>query len=110
MATKQTAIRLTRWTGGQHPTSSNITRLMQEEGLRPYRWETKPNQRYAVRSQGYSKVLYVVEGTMELLLPDNNQRLRLKAGDRVDIPARVRHGSVSGQKGAVCLEAAIRDR
>jgi len=82
---------------------------MQEEGLRPYRWRTKPNQRYAVRSQGYSKTLFVVEGTIELLLPDGNQRLRLRAGDRIDIPARVRHGSVSGAKGAVCLEAAIRN-
>jgi hypothetical protein len=95
MATQQKAIRLTRWSGGQHPTTSNITRIMQQDGLRPYRWETKPNQRYAVRSQGYSKVLFVAEGTMELLLPDSNQR--------------VRHGSVSGQKGAICLEAAIRN-
>jgi quercetin dioxygenase-like cupin family protein len=108
MATRQTTVQLARWKGGTHPTLSNITRLMQEKGLRPYKWDTTPNQRYAVRSHNYAKLLYVVEGSLEITLPDENQRLKLRAGDRLEIPARVRHGSVTGRKGATCLEAAIR--
>lgn len=108
MAVKQATVKVSRWRGGKHPTLSNITRLMQEEGLRPYKWDTKPNQRYAVRSHGYKKVLYVVDGSMEIALPDSNQRMKLRSGDRVEIPARVRHGSVTGSRGATCLEAAVR--
>ena len=106
MATEQSAVRVTRWSGGQHPTLSVISRHMQKEGLRPYQWDNAPNHRYAVRSCGYAKVVYVVEGTLEITLPDCNQRVRLRAGDRVEIPAGVRHGTIVGSSGAKCVEAA----
>ncbi len=110
MVTRQAAVKVSRWTGGKHPTLSNITRIMRQDGLRPYKWETQPNQRYAVRTHGYTKVLFLVSGMMEVNLPDSNERVKLRSGDRVEIPARTRHGSVTGSSGAVCLEAAVRRR
>ncbi len=107
MAIEQSAaVRVIRWSGGQHPTLSNITRQMQKEGLRPYVWDNAPNHRYAVRSHGYHKVMYIVEGILEITLPDSNQRVKLRAGDRVEIPAGVRHGAIIGSSGAKCVEAA----
>ena len=106
MAIEQSAVRVTRWSGGQHPTMSVITRHMQKEGLRPYQWDNSPNYRYAVRSHGYTKVVYVIEGTLEVTLPDSNQMVRLRAGDRIEIPAGVRHGAIVGSGGAKCCEAA----
>ncbi len=100
------AVNVIRWSGGQHPTLSNITRQMQKEGLRPYVWDNTPNYRYAVRSHGYRKVMYVIEGVLEVTLPDSNQRVKLRAGDRVEIPAGVRHGAIIGSSGAKCVEAA----
>lgn len=108
MATRSVTIK--RWTGGQHPTVSTITKLMQQENLRPYMWVNMPNHSYAVRSHGYDKILYVIEGTVELTLPDTNERLSLRAGDRVEIPAGVRHGTVVGIKGAKCVEASTTSR
>jgi quercetin dioxygenase-like cupin family protein len=70
-------------------------------------WGNNPNHRYAVRSHGYDKVLYVVEGALEIILPDNNQKVRLRAGDRIDVPAGIRHGTIIGSGGARCVEAAI---
>jgi quercetin dioxygenase-like cupin family protein len=81
---------------------------MRGEGLLPYKWETSPNQRQAVRSHGYTKILYLADGAMEILLPDSNKRMKLRAGDRVEVPAHVRHGSITGIKGATCLEASVR--
>jgi mannose-6-phosphate isomerase-like protein (cupin superfamily) len=107
MSIKQSTVRVTRWHGSQHPTFSIITRDMKKEGLRPYMWENGANFRYAVRSHGYDKVMYVIEGTVEITLPDSNQRLSLRAGDRVDIPAGVRHGANVGISGAKCVEAAV---
>jgi quercetin dioxygenase-like cupin family protein len=49
--------------------------------------------------------MYVVEGTLEVTLPDSNQRVKLRAGDRVEIPAGVRHGAIIGSSGAKCIEA-----
>ncbi|MCK6578598.1 MAG: cupin [Anaerolineae bacterium] len=106
MAIQQDAVRVVRWTGGQHPTLSNITRQMQHEGLRPYAWDNRPNYRYAVRSHGFSKIMYVVDGMLEITLPDSNQRVRLRAGDRIEIPAGIRHGAIIGSSGAKCVEAA----
>jgi mannose-6-phosphate isomerase-like protein (cupin superfamily) len=108
MATVQTGVRVTRWSGAQHPTMATITRMMQEEGLRPYMWMNMPNHRYAVRSHGYDKVMYVIDGTVEIMLPDSNQLIRLRAGDRVEIKAGVRHGTIVGLGGAKCVEAAAR--
>jgi len=107
MNIKQSSVRVTRWHGSQHPTFSAITRDMKKEGLRPYMWVNAPNHRYGVRTHGYDKVLYVVEGTVEISLPDSNQRMNLRAGDRVDIPAGVRHGTIVGSNGAKCVEAAV---
>lgn len=108
MAIQQAPARLTRWKGGQNPTLSTITRQMQKDGLRPYVWDNTPNYRYGVRSHGYHKVVYVVEGTLEITLPDSNQRVRLRAGDRVDLPPFLRHGMIVGKSGAKCVEAAVR--
>jgi quercetin dioxygenase-like cupin family protein len=80
---------------------------MQKDGLRPYMWENMPNHRYAVRSHGYHKVVYVIEGTLEITLPDSNQRVSLRAGDRIDIPAGVRYGAIVGSGGAKCVEATL---
>ena len=107
MAIKDTQVRITRWRGGQHPTRSIITRQMKKEGLRPYRWNNAPNYRYAVRSHNYNKVLYVLSGSLELTLPDSNQRTTVNPGDRIDIPAGVRHGTNVGKTGVECVEAAV---
>ena len=110
MAIEQAAVRVIRWSGGQHPTLSSITRQLQKEGLRPYVWDNTPNHRYQVRSHGYTKVMYVVEGNIEVSLPDSNQRVKLRAGDRVEIPAGVRHGAIIGVAGAKCVEATVSQR
>ena len=65
MALREATVNITRWSGGQHPTLSNITSLMKKDGLRPYMWFNAPNHRYGVRSHGYGKVLYVVDGSVE---------------------------------------------
>jgi mannose-6-phosphate isomerase-like protein (cupin superfamily) len=108
MAIQQSAVRVIRWTGGQHPTLSSITRQMQKEGYLPYFWENGPNYRYPPRTHGYHKVMYVVEGTLELSFPDSNEKIRLRAGDRVELPAGIRHAANAGTTGVKCVEAATR--
>ena len=101
------SLRLTRWHGAQHPSRQNITRQMQQEGLRPYAWSIGPNCRITARSNGYTKVMYCVEGSIELFLPDVSQSIVLRPGDRVDIPPRVRHSAIVGPHGASCVESEL---
>lgn len=108
MARSKPQVTITRWRGSQHPTMSSIIAAMKAENLRPYMWTNMPNHRYAVRSHNYDKVLFVVDGVVEIMLPDSNERAKLRAGDRIDIPAGVRHGTNVGSTGAKCVEAGIK--
>lgn len=97
-------IRVLPWRGGQHPTLDAITRQMREEGLRPYVWTNAPNFRYPVRSHGYDKTLYCVQGSLEITLPKMKQRVMLRAGDRLDLPRGVHYSTIVGPAGAQCCE------
>lgn len=100
-------VKIVRWRGGQHPTFQTISRLMEKEGLRPYSWWMGPSTRHAVRSHGYNKVLYCIEGAIEVILPDINQRVVLRPGDRIDLPRGVRYALYVGATGARCAEGEI---
>ncbi|MCZ7539583.1 MAG: cupin [Anaerolineae bacterium] len=100
----QSQARLVRWRGGQHPTLEAITRLMHEERLRPYVWVNAPNCRLPVRSHGYAKTLFCVQGSLEIAIPDTRQRIMLGAGDRLDLPRGMRYSTIVGPSGAQCVE------
>jgi hypothetical protein len=99
-------ITLVRWRGAQHPTFQAITKQMEAEGLRPYAWSNGPNFRIAVRSHGYTKVMYCVEGSLEIIFPDVNQNVLLRPGDRLELPRGLRHATIIGPNGARCVESA----
>jgi quercetin dioxygenase-like cupin family protein len=100
-------VKVNRWRGGQHPTLEAITRRMRDEGLRPYVWSNAPNFRYPVRSHGYDKTLYCVQGTLEISFPKIKQRMTLRAGDRVDVPRGVRYSMIIGPSGTQCVEGSL---
>ena len=93
------------WPGEQLPTETALHNLLHTEGLQPYRWSNDPGERYAAHAHAYDKVLYVVAGSITFGLPDEGQHITLAAGDRLDLPAGVRHDAVVGEGGVVCLEA-----
>ncbi len=100
-------LKVTRWHGGQHPTFQTITLRMEQEGLRPYRWSNGPNYRYAPRSHGYDKVLYCVQGSVEVILPDEGEHLLLRSGDRLELAHGVRYAQIVGPEGVSCVESVL---
>ncbi|MBN1679191.1 MAG: cupin [Anaerolineae bacterium] len=97
-------VSVTRWHGGQHPTLDNITRQMRVESLRPYVWSNTANYRYPVRSHGYDKTLYCVQGSLEVTFPKTKKRVVLRSGDRLDLPRGIRYSIIVGSTGAQCVE------
>ena len=77
---------------------------MINEGLSPYLWSNGAFDIYSAHSHGYDKVIYVVQGSITFGLPELNQSLTLKSGDRLDLPAGVVHNASVGSEGVVCLE------
>ena len=80
-------------------------RLCAEQGLHPYPWSNGPHDTYSVHLHSYDKVIYVVRGSITFGLPELDQQLALKAGDRLDLPANTVHEAVVGPQGVACLEA-----
>ena len=97
--------RVTPWAGSAPATQSTLWQLMTDEGLSPYSWSNGPHDTYAAHSHSYDKVIYVVQGSITFGLPALKQKLTLKAGDRLDLPAEIVHDAVVGPQGVVCLEA-----
>ena len=96
---------VTLWSGSAPPTQATLWQRMTDEGLSPYSWSNGPHDTYSAHSHSYAKVIYVVQGSITFGLPELEQKLTLKAGDRLDLPAYVVHDPLVGPQGVVCLEA-----
>lgn len=99
-------MKVTRWFEEEGPTEAAIRERMAAEGLTPGAWSNQPGDTYEVHAHGYHKVIYVVQGMIRFTLPDSPEEyVDLMAGDRLDLPAGVRHGALVGPAGVTCLEA-----
>lgn len=101
-------LRILSWSRLEPPTEAAIRRIYVAAGLTPYRWSNAPGDVYTHHAHDYAKVLYVVEGAITFGLPTLNQRLVMRAGDRLDLPAGIAHDAVVGPAGVVCLEAHLK--
>ena len=98
---------VTPWADSYPPTESKLIQLCANEGLSPYQWSNGPNDVYSTHKHTYDKVIYVVRGSITFGLPEEGQKLSLKAGDRLDLPANTVHDAVVGPQGVACLEAHV---
>lgn len=101
-------VTITPWPEESSPTQPAIRRRFDEEGLHPYPWSNGPGDFYPAHSHSYRKVIYVVNGTITFGLPDRGEALSLRPGDRLDLPAGIRHDAIVGPEGVRCLEAHLK--
>jgi quercetin dioxygenase-like cupin family protein len=80
---------------------------MRAEGLTASSWGNGPGDRYDVHEHPYDKALVAMEGSIVLTLPDRDESVELRVGDRLDLPADTRHGAEVGPTGVTCLEAHV---
>jgi quercetin dioxygenase-like cupin family protein len=85
------------------PLDELLARLREETGG-GYAWSNGPGDRYAAHSHAFEKVLYCVEGSITFFLEDEGGRVELRAGDRLLLPAGVRHSAQVGSAGCLCVE------
>jgi mannose-6-phosphate isomerase-like protein (cupin superfamily) len=95
---------VTPWADSESPARSTLWQLMVDEGLDPYAWSNGAGDTYSAHSHGYDKVIYVVQGSITFVLPELGKELKMKAGDRLDLPAGVMHNAQVGSEGVLCLE------
>jgi quercetin dioxygenase-like cupin family protein len=102
---RETIIHVEKWPYRHQPTEAELQQLMLDEALTPYRWANAPGDYYDAHDHNYHKVLYVVAGSITFGFPIVGEPTTLRPGDRLDLPAGVRHNAAVGPEGVVCLEA-----
>ncbi|MGD9058472.1 MAG: cupin domain-containing protein [Desulfobacterales bacterium] len=98
-------VEVIRWSDEIAPGESLLRSRLADEDLHPYVWSNGPGDVYGAHSHSYDKVIYVIRGSITFGLPDAGDKLTLNSGDRLELPAGVRHDAVVGPEGVACLEA-----
>ena len=98
-------IRVEPWREERAPTEAVIRRILEGEGESFYRWSNAPGDEYDAHTHSYHKVIYVVQGSITFGLPEDGREVTLQVGDRLELPAGVRHSAAVGPQGVACLEA-----
>jgi len=97
--------RVTAWAGDVLPAQHEIEASLRSEGLSAYPWSNGSGDQYCAHSHVYSKVIYVVRGSITFGLPESGRRLEMHPGDRLELDRGVIHDAVVGPEGVSCLEA-----
>lgn len=98
-------VEVLRWPHRHPLPEKEIVAFFTSRNFNPSRWSNGPGERYAVHDHPYRKTLFCVEGSILFSLPDLSREVELRPGDRLILPAGVRHGAVVGARGCVCIEA-----
>jgi len=79
-------------------TTEEAKRILRDEGyVNVYDWFDSPDFSYAVHDHPAETVIWVIEGSMDIDMPEGP--VRLTAGDRHAIPARWPHSATMGPTG-----------
>ena len=100
-------LKVTPWDQEAPPTEEDIKEDLAEQELRVYNWSSPPEGIFAGHTHGYHKVIYVINGSIKFDFPTRHKTINLSTGDRLELPAGIRHSAVVGGDGVTCLEVHI---
>ncbi len=95
------------WIKEEPPTEADFVGEFEEQELQMYHWSSLPSDTFAPHTHGYHKIICVVKGSIKFEFPTRHKTITLNTGDRLDLPAGVRHSALVGMDGVKCLEAHI---
>jgi quercetin dioxygenase-like cupin family protein len=95
---------ISRWQAPILPTRQQMALMLESEGLEPQEEVFPPGSQVSDHRHPFDEVRIVVSGQLSLDIAGN--RLLLRAGDRIVIPANTRHSKkADGNEDCVCLYA-----
>lgn len=93
---------VTRWQAQSLPTLEQIKMIFEAEGFEPYHEEFAANSHISDHRHPFDEIRMVAKGV--LLLDISGNKLLLRAGDRIQIPANTKHSyTVEGSTSCVCV-------
>lgn len=96
-------VTVTHWSANAGQVTINKIRArLEQEGLRPYRFEMMPGDRYGDHAHQEAEIRWVVSGRMRISV--QGEEIILEPGDRLDLAANVVHSAdVFGEEVVVTL-------
>lgn len=104
--TMASGVQIVRWPHRHALPEREVIAFFEARGVSPSRWANAPDSVYGVHDHPYSKTVFCVQGRITFSLPDLSKDVALSAGDRLIIPAGIRHGAIVGGEGVTCIEGA----
>jgi uncharacterized protein YjlB len=93
-----------RWPHGEAPNDELLEAWVRREGMTPEWWSNDAGAVYASHEHDFHKVLFCAAGAITFILGHTGERLRLGAGDRLDLPPGWPHAAIVGDEGVRCVE------
>lgn len=99
------AVRVVLWEGRDKPTEKMMREHLTAEGYGVVQWTTEPAAGYTPHAHIYPETMWVIQGSVTVILPAEDRLLELLPGDRIVVPQGVVHGVMTGAEGATYLLA-----
>ena len=97
--------RVILWEGAGRPDEAAIHDELTRGGYGVVRYRQEAGAGYGPHAHVYPEMMWVMEGSLTILLPSEARVLELRIGDRIEMPQGFVHGVVAGEDGALYLLA-----
>jgi len=93
-------MKVSRWKKNQGaPSLETIRDLVANEGLRCYTWSDAPGKFYPEHTHNEDEMRWIVQGSLTVGV--NGKEVKLKAGDRIELPAGTAHWARVSEDGPI---------
>ncbi|MGC8781525.1 MAG: cupin domain-containing protein [Anaerolineae bacterium] len=99
------APRLILWDEPGRPNEDVVRGRLNAAGYQVVRWSSEPATGYPPHVHIYPELLWLISGSLTVLLTAERKLLELAPGDRIEIPPGLVHGTMAGADGALYLLA-----
>lgn len=102
---KRPVVQVVLWDEPVRPAEEALRARLVEAGYAVVRWTCEPATGYPPHVHIYPELLWLVSGSLTIVLPAEKRMLELLPGDRAELPQGMVHGTMAGAEGAVYLLA-----
>ncbi|MEJ5197924.1 MAG: hypothetical protein WHX53_03280 [Anaerolineae bacterium] len=102
---KRPSPRLTLWDEPGRPNEEVLRGRLVAAGYQVVKWASEPATGYPPHVHIYPELLWLISGSLTVILTAERRLLELAPGDRIEIPQGLVHGTMAGADGATYLLA-----
>ena len=102
---RKPAPKVSLWEERRRPDENQLREQLTAGGYQAVKWTSEPGQAYMPHAHIYPELLWVLTGSITVILTAERRLLELGPGDRLEMPAGMLHALLIGPDGADYLIA-----